>query len=241
LGGHGGRVRDVGMRHQWLVRWSVRNLVKMLSAVPGSGLPTRGPDCRKSSHTSQSSVLSSSLRRPHLHGGWRAPASYPTPTPTPAARLHGATSQSSIQSSLAQYKHQRGARRPPPGVGSEHGVSPHPELVGAAQAGVGTDMVPSVLLPRSHCCSLARCHRRSPRRRQTWAFHGCCYCVGSASFPSPPHPHWHHTPHRARPPPCKLVLRPRPLDASGRRWVQCVASSSTPVSSAWENGTNHIV
>jgi hypothetical protein len=75
LGGHGGRVREVGMWHQWLVRWSVRNLVKMLSVVPGSGLPACGPDCRKSSHTSQSSMLSSSLRRPHLLGGWRVPAS----------------------------------------------------------------------------------------------------------------------------------------------------------------------
>jgi hypothetical protein len=84
LGGHGGRAREVGMRHRRLVQWSARNLVKLLSAPPGSGMPARGPGCRKSSHTSQSSVLSSSLRRPHLHGGWRV-AEAPF-----RARQHGA-------------------------------------------------------------------------------------------------------------------------------------------------------
>jgi hypothetical protein len=69
---------------------------------------------------------------------------------------------------------------------------PHPEFVGAAHAGVGTDMVPDGLLPRSHCCSLARCHRRFLRHQQTRGSRGCCYYTGSASSPSPPHPCWCH-------------------------------------------------
>jgi hypothetical protein len=203
-GGHGGRVREVGMRHQRLVQWSVRNLVKMLSAVPGSGLPARGRTAgslRIPRRVACSAPLCADLismagggRRPHLLA--RSQRLNPTPTTTPtttlATRLHGATSQSSIQSSLARCRHQRGARRPPPGVGSEHGVSLHLELVGAAQAGVGTDMVPGGLLPRSRCCSLARYHRRSSRHRQTRGSRGCCYCAGSAFSPSPPYPRWRH-------------------------------------------------
>jgi hypothetical protein len=69
---------------------------------------------------------------------------------------------------------------------------PHPEFVVAAHAGVGTDMVPDGLLPRSHCCSLARCHRRFLRHRQTRGSRGCCYYTGSASSPSPPQPCWCH-------------------------------------------------
>jgi hypothetical protein len=147
------------MRHRQLVRWSAWNLVKMLSAPLGSGLPACEPDCRKSLRTSQSSVLNSSLRRPHLHGGRRVPAS--SPYAQPAARPYPYPgSPSPWRDEPKLHSELVGTVRAPargPGVSSWRGIQARrflAGLVGVAGAGVGTDAVPDGLLPRSRRCSL---------------------------------------------------------------------------------------